>query len=68
MKRFEEAELAGSEVSYRCVRCRGCTDCKRGERIDCISIHEEVEQTIIEKSVTVDLDKGMHFCEIAISV
>ena len=58
VKRFEEAELAGSEVSYRCVRCRGCPDCKRGERLDCISIQEEVEQTIIEKSVTVDLDKG----------
>ena len=57
MKRFEEAESAGSEVSYRCVRCRGCPDCKRGERIDCISIQEEVEQTIIDKSVTVNLDQ-----------
>ena len=50
VKRFEEAELAGSEVFYRCVRCRGCPDCKRGERIDCISIQEEVEQPLSKRA------------------
>ena len=58
LKRFEESESVGTEIYYRCVRCRGCTDCTNGERIDCISIQEEVEQTIIEKSVNGNLDKG----------
>ena len=48
LKRFEEVESAGSEISYRCVRCRGCADCQNDERILCISIQVEVEQTIIE--------------------
>ena len=32
-KRFEQVESAGTEISYRCVRCRGCADCKNGERM-----------------------------------
>ena len=58
LARFEEAENAGTEISYRCVRCRGCQECKKGARIECISVQEEVEQTFIDKTVTVNLDKG----------
>ena len=58
LKSFEEVESAGTEVSYRCVRCRVCPDCKKSENIECISIHEEVEQGIIDKSVIVNLEKG----------
>ena len=43
LKVFEEIEAAGTEVSYRCVRCRGCQDCKNSGNIECISIQEEVE-------------------------
>ena len=57
-KKFEKIEAAGTEVSYRCVRCRGCKDCKCGEKIEFISIQEEVEQSVIDKSVKVNLDKG----------
>ena len=55
LKRFDGVESAGTEISYRCVRCCGCADCKDGERIECISIQEEVEQAIIDQSVTVDI-------------
>ena len=55
LKRFDEVESAGTEISYRCVRSRGCADCKNSERIECISIQEEVEQAIIDQSVTVDI-------------
>ena len=58
VKLFEQVELAGTEVSYRCVRCRGCQDCKKSADIENISIQEEVEQSIIDKSVTVDLQNG----------
>ena len=55
LERFEEIENAGTEVPYRCVKCRNCEDCKTGEKVECTSIREEVEQALIDKSVTVDL-------------
>ena len=39
LKQFEEVESAGTEVSYRCVRCRGCPDCATSKNVVCISIH-----------------------------
>ena len=51
---FNETENAGSEITYRCVECRKCPDCKKGEKIEMISTKEEVEQVAIEKSVKVD--------------
>ena len=56
IKSFDAIENAGSEISYRCVSCRKCTDCKNGERIEVISIKEEVEQVVLEKSVKVNLE------------
>ena len=44
---FDEIENAGTEVTYRCVECRSCPECKRGERLDSVSIQEEVEQSLI---------------------
>ena len=55
--RFDQVESIGTEVSYRCVNCRNCQDCKNSQKIENISIQEEVEQSIIDKSVTVDLTK-----------
>merc|ERR1712048_1081236 len=51
-------ENAASEILYRCINCRNCQKCKNGERIESISIKEEVEQDIINKSVSVDTSKG----------
>ena len=64
LKMFEEAEAAGTEISYRCVRCRGCPDCKCGARIDCISIEEEVEQTVINNSVHVIPEEKRIVCKL----
>ena len=52
---FEDAENAGSQISYRCVKCRTCKDCKNHERTEAISIREEVEQDVIDNSVIVDV-------------
>ena len=57
-KIFEQVEEAGTDVSYRCVDCRGCTKCKTSGRIESISIQEEVEQALIERSVTVYPEQG----------
>ena len=54
LKRFEEVENAGTEVSYRCGKCRNCLDCKRSSRLESVSIEEEVQQEVVERCVTVD--------------
>ena len=52
-----DAEAAGSVIEYKCIKCRGCNDCKRGEHIENVSVREEYEQHIIDNSVSVDFDK-----------
>ncbi|XP_066913574.1 uncharacterized protein, partial [Clytia hemisphaerica] len=52
---FEQAENAGSEITYRCINCRDCKDCKNNASTESISIREEIEQQIINRSVTIDI-------------
>ena len=52
-------ENAGTEVSYRCINCRNCVECKNSGQVEYISIQEELEQNIINKSVYVDIAKGV---------
>ena len=51
---FGDADGAGSSIEYRCVKCRACANCKRGEQIEMVSLREEQEQSIIDSSVTVE--------------
>ena len=44
----------GSEIDYRCQKCRNCYDCKNAEKIESMSLQEEMEQFVIEKSVVYD--------------
>ena len=55
LKTFNLIEEAGSEITFRCINCRTCKDCKNHQQIEAISIKEEIEQDLINKSVTVDL-------------
>ena len=57
LKRFQEAEVAGSEISYKCPDCRVCKKCKYHEHIEATSIKQEVEQNDIKKSVKVNTEK-----------
>ena len=54
ISKYLEAELSGAEVTYRCIRCRNCNDCRKGEYVESISLKEEREQHQIEESVTHD--------------
>ena len=45
-------------MSFRCIECRGCENCKRSDRVDSVSIQEEVEQHLMESKVKVDIQKG----------
>ena len=41
-----------------CMDCKDCPECKNPDRLESISIQEEIEQTIIERSVQVDVSNG----------
>ena len=53
-----DVDGAGTLIDYRCVKCRGCSDCKNGERIESVSLKEEFEQDKIDASVTVNFDEN----------
>ena len=53
-KFVNEADEAGSKIDYRCEQCRGCNKCKKGEFTQKISLKEEFEQDLIQKSIRVD--------------
>ena len=48
LKTFENM---GTNISCRCVDCRNCKECKKVSLIEEISIREEYEQSLINKSV-----------------
>ena len=56
VKEYDNLESTGTEVMYRCVDCRECLKCNNGPRMDFLSITEEIEETLITESLTVDLD------------
>ncbi|XP_066916884.1 uncharacterized protein [Clytia hemisphaerica] len=53
---FEQVESTGCEVSYICPSCRTCKDCKHFDQYQTISLREEVEQSLINASVTINLE------------
>ena len=55
-KMFQTVEDAGSEILYRCIDCRSCEICKEHKEIENVSLKEEVEQDLINRSVTVDVE------------
>ena len=58
LKAFEMIENAGTDISYRCINCRGCINCKKSAQIEFISLQEELEQGLIDKSVSVNPVEG----------
>ena len=58
LKQFDQIEFAGTEVTYRCVECRDCLKGKNGNRVDAISIQAEMEQSLIDRPVEVDVERG----------
>ena len=58
VKDFLVLDDLGSDVEYRCSSCRNCYDCKNGEQIEQVSLQEEAEQWLVEKSVEYDAHRG----------
>ena len=58
IKHFDQLENIGSWAPYRCIRCRSCSDCRKAELLEKVSLVEEREQALIESSVYFDVNKG----------
>ena len=54
-KLFQEVESIGTEQEYRCITCRNCAKCRNGDTLEKVSLREELEQSLIESSVTLDV-------------
>ena len=52
LRKFDDFESIGSELSYRCVSCRNCNACRRSDELEEKSLQDEVEQSLIEGCVT----------------
>ena len=53
-RRFLAVENTGTEADYRCVACRNCAKCRDSELNEKVSLHQEVEQALLEKSLSYD--------------
>jgi len=56
IRKFQQVEETGTVINFRCIKCRNCKECKEHDRNEIISIKEEVEQDIINRSVNVDIN------------
>ena len=58
LKEMLTADDFGSNIDYRCPGCRTCSKCKNAEYLDRVSLQEEREQFLIEKSVVYSEELG----------
>ena len=54
LKKFLQQQEAGLDVSFRCSRCRDCSDCKKGAGQEMMSMRQQAEQELIRNSVKID--------------
>jgi hypothetical protein len=45
--RFENLEDVGASIAYRCLRCRNCSDCRKGEFLEQTSLEEEADEALL---------------------
>ena len=64
LKNILDRQESGIDISYRCVRCRSCLDCKNSDKVDRISLREEAELYEIKKSVFLDWEHGQILCNL----
>ena len=57
VKEFQLLDEIGSELGYRCIKCRRCNPCKDGEHIEETSLKEEQENYQIKNCVSYDPSK-----------
>lgn len=59
LRELVDADDVGELVSYRCPTCTKCQECRTSDKTKAMSLQESREQTIIEKSVELDLENQL---------
>ena len=57
VKEFQLLDEIGSELGYRCIKCRRCNPCKDGENLEETSLKEEQENYQIKNCISYDKTK-----------
>lgn len=63
LKEMIDQSDTNDTVTYRCPECAKCIKCKESSKTKAISLKEKIEQTFIDKSVFVDLEKKKVFVD-----
>ena len=56
LEKYLELENCGSELTYRCIKCRNCADCRKSECLEKSSLQEEKQQALLESCVNLDVE------------
>ena len=62
IRRLRLQQEFGVENDFRCVKCRECTDCKDSDKVEFISLKEEAEMELVDRSVELDMDRKQIIC------
>ena len=57
LEKFECFDGLGSELTYRCIRCRNCAECRKGDALEQGSFEGEAQQALMEKCVEFNHEK-----------
>ena len=64
LRELVDQDDVGDLVTYRCPTCSKCVKCKESGKVKAINMQEAAEQLVIEKSVTLDLERGKVFVDL----
>ena len=62
IKKLRLEQECGMELNYRCVKCRDCQACKDSDKTESLSLKEEAEMEVIDRSVSLDLENRRIHC------
>ena len=54
LEKYLELENCGSELTYRCIKCRNCVDCRNADNLEKTSLQDEKQQALLESCVYLD--------------
>ena len=63
--KYMQLQNEGLSTSYKCPRCRDCKDCQKGAGRETMSIRQEHEQELIQKSIRIDENTGKAIASLA---
>ena len=64
IRRMRLEQEGGVDINYRCIKCRDCTECKDSDKTEAISLREEAEMEMIDKSVSLDFENKRINCSL----